>query len=739
MPMYQKPSFRLLTWVAFVLLVLVTISLVTWQALSSSRHLVGEYVGLLREAAIGRMEHEVQNLLASNDRLLDLMVSQAAYRGERDEVQARFLDNIKHNPLTGAIFYGAEDKSFVGVERRPDGTIILTRSDVGTGHAFVGQRLTENGERGEEISRQPNYDPRNRPWYRSALPNAEPRWTEVYYFAPHRSLFVTVVQAIRDSRRQIEGVMAVGIQLKGIDRFLKQLDLGPNGRAFILEPSGLMVASSEGGGVDDSAAEPARRHATASPDPLIRAAAAQAVVKAGALDRISMPVEFTFETEGGTHRARLQPSVDSNGMVWLLGVVLSDADFEAPLLHQRNFLLSVALVILIVAGLLGALAGSRITNAIQMMAAAAQRLAAGHLDQTMPAMMSREFTQFGDAFVAMANKIRENIATLELRVAERTRELDDKNQALLTEVQERRKAEEEARREHALVMGFIDSLPGIFYLIDRQGRYVLWNRAQEFVTGYSPEEMKDRHPLDFFLGEDRALIESRIGQVFQTGSGEVEASLVTKDGRSIPYFFTGRRIFIEGQPHLIGVGIDISQLKAAEERIRHLASHDNLTGLPNRNLLEDRLAKAMALAKRQQAKLGVLFIDLDGFKAVNDRMGHSAGDLVLKEVAQRLQECVRDADTVARLGCDEFIILLMPAMAEGVLTRVVGKILDAISRPYWIGEREAQIGASIGVAFYPDHGETVEDILGGADRAMYVAKEHGKGTFAIAKPIERVE
>ena len=179
----------------------------------------------------------------------------------------------------------------------------------------------------------------------------------------------------------------------------------------------------------------------------------------------------------------------------------------------------------------------------------------------------------------------------------------------------------------------------------------------------------------------------------------------------------------------IWIVIDISARKEREQRIQHLADHDALTGLLNRRLLEDRLDQSLVLARRNDALVSVMLIDLDGFKAVNDQFGHLMGDYVLRTVAKRLRECIRESDTVARLGGDEFVVLLAGQRAPEDASLVAEKILTALTEPVAAGGRRFEIGASIGISIYPRDGTTPEALLKHADAAMYRVKEAGKNRF----------
>lgn len=176
---------------------------------------------------------------------------------------------------------------------------------------------------------------------------------------------------------------------------------------------------------------------------------------------------------------------------------------------------------------------------------------------------------------------------------------------------------------------------------------------------------------------------------------------------------------------------EIVARKQVEEKILYMASHDNLTGLPNRALFKDRLDTARNLAIRNREKLAILFIDLDGFKAINDTLGHKAGDLLLQEVARRLQAAVRQSDTVARIGGDEFIILLNGIDRAGDAEQVAKKILATFEQPILLAGQAAKVGTSIGIAIFPDHGDDTEKLISCADGAMYGIKKSGKNAYAF--------
>jgi diguanylate cyclase (GGDEF)-like protein/PAS domain S-box-containing protein len=189
----------------------------------------------------------------------------------------------------------------------------------------------------------------------------------------------------------------------------------------------------------------------------------------------------------------------------------------------------------------------------------------------------------------------------------------------------------------------------------------------------------------------------------------------------------------DGKPILMcGTHQDISDRKITEEKILHLATHDNLTQLPNLQVMNDRVDTAIKQAKRNDTLLALLFIDLDGFKSVNDTAGHHAGNLLLVETAKRLLNCVRESDTVARIGGDEFLILLQNLKAEEEASDVAQKVVRSVKQPINIDGNTKKVGASVGISVYPFNGNTFETLLKVSDSAMYAAKKAGKNGFVMA-------
>ncbi len=304
-----------------------------------------------------------------------------------------------------------------------------------------------------------------------------------------------------------------------------------------------------------------------------------------------------------------------------------------------------------------------------------------------------------------------------------------------SDMSERKALEAEVARETAFSQAVIRNLPGVFYMIDQAGQFVRWNRHLEEVTGHEGDDMPSIPPSDLFPFEEQALIQRKIEQVFHEGDTTVEAHLLGPSGEAHPYYFTGYRVELEDDIYLLGVGLDISDRKAMEQELERMATHDPLTGLYNRVRLYGLLEQARVEHERYGTPFSVIMFDIDEFKAVNDRFGHQTGDEVLRELACRVSEVLRETDVLARWGGEEFLVLATHTNAEGA-TELAERQRQAVAQnPF---ERVGLMSISLGVASY-EPGEMVERLEGRVDKALYRAKEAGRNRVAVAEPDARQE
>ncbi len=272
--------------------------------------------------------------------------------------------------------------------------------------------------------------------------------------------------------------------------------------------------------------------------------------------------------------------------------------------------------------------------------------------------------------------------------------------------------------------------------LDREGSINYVNPAAQQMLGYSAEETLGRHCREIFrIARAGSATFSEDCSPFHAPGHCIrldEVRMERKDGTTFAADLRATAIIQEGR--LTGAVIifqDITERQQASQLIRHMANHDALTHLPNRNYLLQRLPQAVSLAKRQGRRLFLLFIDLDRFKPINDQYGHAVGDAVLVQVGERLTGAMRASDSVCRLGGDEFVILLESAATINGAIMVAERAIDLLNRPIQVQSLVCSIGASIGIAIYPDDSEDADILLRHADQAMYAAKKKGRNCWHL--------
>jgi two-component system CheB/CheR fusion protein len=295
------------------------------------------------------------------------------------------------------------------------------------------------------------------------------------------------------------------------------------------------------------------------------------------------------------------------------------------------------------------------------------------------------------------------------------------------DINERRELDEQKK----LTAKFFDAANEGIVITDTQQNIIKVNPAFTKVTGYAESEIIGKTPKLLNSGkQDAKFYEDMWKELNTHGWWQGELWNRRKDGSNYLEWLTINTVRDErGElSNYIGIFSDITLIKASQQKLEFMVAHDELTSLPNRNELKGRMAQAMARAKRHEKTFALMFIDLDNFKNVNDSLGHECGDSLLQEVAERLKLCVRGEDTVARIGGDEFNVLLEGA-TEAQIANSAQRILEKVAKPYLINEQQVFVSASIGIAVYPKDADDLETLTKNADSAMYQAKDKGKDSY----------
>jgi diguanylate cyclase (GGDEF)-like protein/PAS domain S-box-containing protein len=272
--------------------------------------------------------------------------------------------------------------------------------------------------------------------------------------------------------------------------------------------------------------------------------------------------------------------------------------------------------------------------------------------------------------------------------------------------------------------------------IDASARTSFVNPKMAHMLGYTIEEMLDQPLVAFMDDEGRAILERNIARRQRGAAERHEFKFLRKDGAELWVTLATNPIFDGDGGYLGALALvsDITATRASTELIWQQANYDSLTALPNRHMFQDRLAQEVKKARREGVLLGLLFIDLDGFKQVNDSLGHDQGDLLLAEAARRIGACVRASDTVARLGGDEFTVILTGLEQISAVERIAQAILARLERPFTLGMAQPSVTASIGISVFPSDASSPEALLRNADQAMYASKQGGRNRYSHFTP-----
>lgn len=400
---------------------------------------------------------------------------------------------------------------------------------------------------------------------------------------------------------------------------------------------------------------------------------------------------------------------DYPGLGWTALVRQDESVAYAPARALQWRILFTGLTLGLLFALLGAYLARRITRPITRIAQAADKVAAGDLNYDAPCVA-------GDGEVAhLTSAIHTMVNTL------------------IWEIAARKQSEEQLR----LAASVFSHNSEAIIITDAHNHILQVNDAFTRITGFTPEEVAGKNPSLLGSGRMGAEFYQRMWQellTHNTWSGEIWNK--RKSGEVFQEWLVLNLVRDEhgNITNHIAIFTDITERKREEERVQHLASHDLLTGLPNRFLLSDRIDQALAFAERNRSKVGVMFLDLDHFKNINDSLGHDTGDSLLKLVAERMGTCLRRSDTLARIGGDEFVAVLADIGSEHEAATVAEKILESFSNKFLVNGHTLVITPSLGISLYPDDSSDAMELLRNADMAMYRAKNAGRNGMQFYRP-----
>ncbi len=417
-------------------------------------------------------------------------------------------------------------------------------------------------------------------------------------------------------------------------------------------------------------------------------------------------------------------------------ILVAKSSFQS--LHQqstsfRNKLLLILLGVVFFISMFTALLAYLITRPLKELTRLADRIAGGE-EVEIPIHSKDEVGMLATSLQTMLQHLEnsrqdtQDLAdSLEDKVHERTNDLALLNKELQEEIIERQKVEQDLR----LASKYLEITQEALVITDADSIVQEVNDAFVTMAGFERDEIIGQKPSILKSGRHAKEFYQEMWKCLQEqGHWQGEIWDRRKNGEIYPKWLSISAVTDEAGTvqNYVGLSTDITTIKETEKKLEYLAHYDPLTGLPNRLLFLERLQHDLAIAAREERKMGLILLDLDGFKAVNDNLGHPVGDELLIVVAQRLKECIRESDTVARLGGDEFVVILTGIHRENMLALLAQKILNNLKKPYQLDNHEVVISASIGVTLVPDDGVDPTVLLKNADTAMYHAKENGKSS-----------
>lgn len=301
---------------------------------------------------------------------------------------------------------------------------------------------------------------------------------------------------------------------------------------------------------------------------------------------------------------------------------------------------------------------------------------------------------------------------------------------LQTDITERKKVEQVIEESEQRYKSLFDNNPDAVYAFDLEGKFTSANAACEKVSGYTVEELLQLNFQDLVIPDKLEEKQLRFEMARNGEAQEYEIMIRHKEGHVVELHVSTIPILIQKEiVGLFGIAKDITERKKSERTIVHLAYHDALTLLPNRAFFKEKMTEALNLNEANKEYIAVLFLDIDHFKFINDTLGHIVGDELLKTIAMRLKGCVREGDTISRLGGDEFTILLPQIKDFNAVNTVANRIIEAFKTPVEFNHQLFHLTTSIGIAISPNHGTDVDSLMRNADMAMYSVKENGKNHY----------
>jgi diguanylate cyclase (GGDEF)-like protein/PAS domain S-box-containing protein len=742
--------------VPFVLQISVAVGLTAFFSLKNGQKAVNEVATELINEVTTRIHQHITDYMKTPQLVTEINANVMRF-GELNFSNEKSLEHHLWHQMQlfkslSPIAFANVQGEIYSVDRLNNGLLVIRILNQSTGSKYHTYTIDNQGNRVKLIRVSTTFDPRTRPWYTKAVKAGKPTWSAVYPYFSSSGLAISATRPVYDKTGTLLGVTNATLSLLQLDDFLQKFKIGRSGKIFIIERSGDLVASSS---VEQpfvlsqeyqsserrkpllesstllkllkGESKPRRLKAIASSDRVIRLTTQHLLKEFDNFSNIDQSHQINFKIDGQRQFIKLMPFTDSYGLNWVIVVVVPEADFMQHIQANTRTTILLCLGAFILAIVTGVITSHWISQPIFRLSLASKAIANGNLDQTVTVEGINELRVLAQAHNQMADQLKKSFA-----------ELVETNRQLKDEIGERQQVEEALRLSEQRFRLAVDNFPHPFVIYDAERRLQFVNAfgvnrsgyTESALLGYKDEELFPPEVTNTYLPLLQKTVETR---TLQTG----ECKINLPDG---PFTIVVTYVPLlneHGELHQIfGHTHDITERKRAEEQLLHNAFHDALTSLPNRALFMERLKSALQRAKREENFLfAVLFLDLDRFKVINDSLGHLLGDKFLLTIANRLRSCISYQDTAARIGGDEFTILLEDIRNVSDAIGMAERIQQQLALPFELDGQEVFTTVSIGIAL----SSTVkynqpEDLLRDADMAMYRAKALGRACHKLFNP-----
>lgn len=592
----KRVPIRVILVVPFILQISAIVGVTGWLSWRNGQEAIHDVASQLENEVSRRIEQKLSSYL-DTPHVANEVNAQAVQLGlisldEVEQLDRYFWNQLQHQfSDLSYIAIGTQTGRYGGAQQLDDGEIVLEILDQTPTNNLLTWSTSNQGDRLEVIKTTPHYDPRLRPWYEAAVSKGEPVWTEIYSYVSNQRLAISANQPIYDIQGTLLGVASADLTLSQISEFLRRLDIGKTGQTFIMERSGMLIATSTSESPFrqiENSDEQERLSAIASQDPLTRSTAQYLLETFGNLNQITASQQLDFDLEGDRQFLQVLPFQDGRGIDWLIVVVVPEADFTERIDANTRTTGLLCLVALVVAGVVGVLTSEWITRPILRLRDASQAIANGQLDQTVELEREDELGSLAHSFNRMASQLRESFAALERRaqeledrVKERTAHLVDANQQLQTQIEERKRVTERLQISEQKYRALYEGTQDAVALFDRD-IFVDCNAATLKIFGCSSkDEFCGKRPIDFSPanqpnGQASATLANQYNlTALQTGICNFEWLHRRLDGTQFWAEVWLSSVDIQGRPMLQAVVRDITERKQAEDALHervHLAA-----------------------------------------------------------------------------------------------------------------------------------------------------------------------